>query len=87
MGLGKLLRKSIKDSPKVFIASATFEDWEAKPADAIKEWATAMIKQIGDDQPMYRYHKSIFEYTHDGNINFRFRFVLKEKKGMLIVAK
>ena len=80
MGLTKMLSKDRKKLQPVFIAEATFEEWEKKPSEAIEEFMKEMIAQLQKDFPLYRYVKSDFEYKHNGNIDFRFLMRLKEFK-------
>ena len=87
MGLTKLMRKTALKPKPVFIAEATFEKWEAKPAEDVETFTKDMIAKIKADHPAYRYVRSTFEYTHDGNIRFWFRFELKQFKGALSVTR
>lgn len=86
MGLTNKLHKSVKKLPRQFIAKATFENWEAEPAEAVDQFVKDLIAQIKADKPNYRYVKSALEYTHDGNIDFHFRFELKDFKGALSIS-
>ena len=87
MGLTNLLKKTVKKAPKVMVAAATFEKWEDKPAEEIEKFVKDMIEQVGKDFPLYRYKDSSFEYLHNGNIDFKFRFVIKEFRGALSISR
>lgn len=87
MGIAKMIGKSIKKKPKVMVAVATFEKWEEKPAEDIEKFVKDMIEQVKKDFPLYRYKDSTFDYTHDGNIDFKFRFILKEFRGSLSISR
>lgn len=87
MGIGKILNKKVKKLPRVMIAAATFEKWEEKPAEEVKEFAEKMVEQIKKDHPLYKYEKSVFEYTANGNIDFKFRFILIQSRSCLTVVR
>jgi hypothetical protein len=87
MGITKMIGKSVKKKPKVMVAAATFEKWEKKPAEDVAEFVNGMIEQVKKDFPLYRYKDSTFDYTHDGNIDFKFRFILKEFRGALSISR
>ena len=87
MGIGKLLNKTVKKLPKVMIVAATFEKWEEKEPEAIEQFVKDMIAQVKKDHPLYKYDKSIFDYTHTGNIDFKFRFTIMQPRSCLTVAR
>lgn len=78
MGLLKKLNKSIKAKSSVMMAEATFEHWEQHPETEPTVFLQDFIDQVERGHPWYKYEKSNFEFTHDGHIKFKARFVRRK---------
>ena len=82
-----MLGKTINKKPRLMVATARFENWEAKTAEEVAKFTRDTIDQVKKDCPSYRYSKSTFDYTHDGHIDFQFHFVLKQFRGALSISR
>ena len=81
MGLSGVLKKRKVTRhlrPLVMWATATYENWEQFPIEKIQEFTEKMIKKIEEDHPLYKYERSTFDFTHSGNINFKFIMRLRQ---------
>lgn len=78
MGILKKLNKAIKVKPTVMMVDSVFEDWEKHLDMEPAKYLQDLIDEIHKNHPWYKYQKSDFEYTADGHIRFRLRFVKRE---------